>query len=407
MNKEINPKSLKGNEAFKHTLDLMNKLTPMNESVTNASLEFVKRGPNNLTYVIIRENRKYFIKTTKETQFKVEDLEYTGGLQNKLQEAYNTYEDALKQLNLTFRDLNEMYEVKGGSNLFEQDYFDIEDTEDIDEEFGKKYKLRVPNDNPPPAPSPEPSPSFGDQGGSSNPEMESPEIQDVPNDGGEDFSGDGSQGEIPNDNTEDTSDIDIEDEEDPVKYIQKLTGKLGQKIRELTDIDPKLEKYVMNSIVSALHIDKMDKKDRMDIIKKFTKRKGMESDMGEPTAEVAPEPVGESFGEDESYQSVSRKGPFNYQTALSDFQSNNGNEENSTDELDMDAIFQELRNGGTETKPGIKTPVKPYKPKRPSPFNPDPGTAPGPKANTDELERKLMSRRFKKRDIGSEDHFNI
>jgi hypothetical protein len=429
MKENINPKSLKGKEALQHTLDLMNKLTPIKESVSTASLEFVKRGPDGLTYTIIRENRKFFIKTTTETEFKISDLKYTGGLQNKLQEAYDTYEAALKHLNLTFQQINESYKNKGGMNLFEQDYFDIEEDE------GKKYKLRLPHQSEPtPVPSPEPSPS---PVASSEPAVdggeESPEIEDVPSDdagmGGDDMGTDDMSGE-------DDIDIDDDDEEDPIKYIQKLTGKLGQKIRELPEPDPKLEKYVMNSIVSALHIDKMDKKDRMDILKKFKKRKGMESDMG---GQESPEPVSneenvDESGSDENFGMMSVKGPFKYQTVFQKQSEDEGSEiKFKKMDIPMDedrmmkrkmAIAKELErarsrknsirasdeyvdmDSDTEVKPDVKTPPKPYTPKRPSPFQPPrPSTNPGPKAHKDEFEEKYkkLNNKFKKRDFGSLD----
>lgn len=412
MNQKINPKTLKGNESYKRTLDLMDKLTPLNESTINASLEFVKRGPDDLTYVIIRENRKYFIKTTKEIEFKVEDLSYIGGLQNKLQESYTSYEDALKHLNLTFHDLNERYEIKNGLNLFEQDYFDIED---VDEDFGgKKYKLKLPNSGA--NSNPTPAPSFNDQESNDvapEPEMESPEIEDVPADN--EFGDSSPENDM---DYEDDDSEDIDDEEDPVKYIQKLTGKLGQKIRELTDIDPKLEKYVINSIISALHIDKMDKKDRMDVIRKFKKKNGSQSDMGE------------SMDSDESFHSKSFKGPFNYNTAMAGHQKSNHHRENDREndreneirsELknrrdekwkDLDSIFQNISQEKLDTisknndSPTIKEPIvkpkTPFKPKRPSPFRPNtPKINPKPKADIDELEKRFeLSRKMKKSDFG-------
>lgn len=454
-NSNVNPKSLKGNEAFQHALDLMNKLTPINESTPNASLEFIKRGPNNLTYTIIRENRKYFIKTTKNTSFKITELEYVGGLQNKMQESYNSYEDALKHLNMKFHDLNETYKIKKQINLFEQDHFDIE--EELDGGMDrKKYKLRLPNSGggEPSAPAPEPSPApIPSDNAPSVDGVESPEIEDVPSDdAGYDDSGEDASSDIE----------DEDDEEDPVKYIQRLTGKLGQKIRELDQMDPKLEKYVINSIISALHIDKMDKKDRIDIIKKFKKRRGMESDMGLSSDQSSKMPVdnsggeqdmGESFNEsdmDEKYGMMSMKGPFNYESLASSIKDNDrtsmkfkkmdiGMDEESeiTDEdfLRHQEIAKELsrarhhkRHGdrfknmdiqfhkhndidmNTEVKPDIKTPPAPHKPKRSSPFQPPrPNTTPGPKANRDELEEKFksFSSTYKKKDIGSNHDFDL
>ena len=301
-NQNINPKSLKGRDVFNRTLELMDKLTPINESVINASLEFIKRAPNGLVYTIIRENHKYFIKST-------DNLDYIGGLQNKMRESYPSYEEALKHLNMKFQQINELHNIKSGYNLFEQDSVDSEDVSN--EETGlkeKKYKLKVKSEKggspeETPMTSPEETPS---------PEMESPSIEDVPAspEGEETSDMDSLPGgespeetpeETPMGGEEDEEDIDIDEEEDPKKYIQKLTGRLGQKLRELSEVDPKLEKYVINSIISALHVDKMDKQDRIDIIKKFKKKRGMESMMKE------------SYDMDEYYGMMSLDGPFNYE----------------------------------------------------------------------------------------------
>jgi len=121
MNQNINPKSLKGKDVFSRTLDLMNKLTPINESVVNSSLEFIKRAPNGLIYTIIRENHKYFIKTTKNPEFKISELGYIGGLQNKKDKVYPSYAKAIKQLNLKFMSLNEAVGKSGQINVFVDD----------------------------------------------------------------------------------------------------------------------------------------------------------------------------------------------------------------------------------------------------------------------------------------------
>lgn len=318
MNKNINPKSLKGKDIFNRTLELMDKLTPINESVINSSLEFVKRAPNGLTYTIIRENRKYFIKSTEKTEFKISELDYIGGLQNKMDESYNSYEEALKHLNMKFQQLNEMYGNKSGINSFEIDEVEVDEVDSDEQEDVKdrKYKLKIKSDST--ETETPPSDDMGEMEPSG--EMETPEISDAPADsdmgemepsgememGGEDTgemepSGDEETGETEMGGEEDEIDIDIEEEEDPKKYIQKLTGRLGQKLRELSEVDPKLEKYVINSIISALHVDKMDKKDRIDIMKKFKKKKGMESVMTE------------SYDMDEYYGMTSLDGPFNFE----------------------------------------------------------------------------------------------
>jgi hypothetical protein len=70
-------------------------------------------------------------------------------------------------------------------------------------------------------------------------------------------------------------DGDIEDEEggpSNLKLIQKLTGKLSQKLRMFEKdkgLDSQDIKYVINSIVSAIDLNKLDDDDREDIVDKI------------------------------------------------------------------------------------------------------------------------------------------
>jgi hypothetical protein len=67
-------------------------------------------------------------------------------------------------------------------------------------------------------------------------------------------------------------DMEGEDEEISVKVIQKLTGKLGQKLRTLDQQEGLTSediKYVLNSIISAVDLDKLSEEDRDDILANF------------------------------------------------------------------------------------------------------------------------------------------
>ena len=59
------------------------------------------------------------------------------------------------------------------------------------------------------------------------------------------------------------------DEDGDTKKIQKYTGKIGQMLRDMDEADLDLEKYVINSIISAMHLDEMDEEDKEDIIAKL------------------------------------------------------------------------------------------------------------------------------------------
>lgn len=66
--------------------------------------------------------------------------------------------------------------------------------------------------------------------------------------------------------------VDANEEEDPKKFIEQLTGKLGQSLRKYTETqggpDFDLEKFAINSLLSATHTSEMDEEDKKDIIKK-------------------------------------------------------------------------------------------------------------------------------------------
>ncbi len=90
----INPKKIKGQKQLNRMKDLMSKMNTLTESKTFSELELIKRGPNGIVYGIIRENHDYFIKTTEKKggTFLAEDFNYVGGLQNKYDERYGTYD---------------------------------------------------------------------------------------------------------------------------------------------------------------------------------------------------------------------------------------------------------------------------------------------------------------------------
>jgi len=99
-----------------------------------------------------------------------------------------------------------------------------------------------------------------------------------------------------------------EDEVITLKVIQKLTGKLAQKLRAFQDSQEEEEpmtskdiKYVINSILSALNLESLDEEDKEDILNKLEGVEaeeefgGEEMDMEEPEGEEMSmeEPEGE------------------------------------------------------------------------------------------------------------------
>ena len=87
----------------------------------------------------------------------------------------------------------------------------------------------------------------------------------------------------PFDDTPFDAGVEADEDEDPEKYIQQLAGKLGTTLRKYTEDngepDFELEKFAINSVISATHTAEMDKEDQRDIIKKVKSSGNDEKDV--------------------------------------------------------------------------------------------------------------------------------
>ena len=261
MGKFVNPKKIKGQDKLNRIKDLMGKMNTLTESTSHSELELVKKGPNGVVYGIVRENRNYFIKTSTKTngELKSNDFDYVGGLQNKGTEKYNSYADALKHLNMKFDMLNESFGVDNNVNLFETDGtpiaggasfgFVLPEMEGKDEEIISDEKMVLNVDVP-----------------KSEEPVEDEVDMDIDTEVEVDPFGDDGSMEV---------DTEVEDEgsgdegDGFTKKIQKLTGKIGQMLRDKDDPDAELDKYVINSIVSAINWEEIPDEDVEDIISKI------------------------------------------------------------------------------------------------------------------------------------------
>jgi len=269
----IKPKGIKGQDKLNRIKDLMGKIDPLTESKTLSELEVIKKGPNDIVYGIIRENQNYFIKTTTKTEgeVKAEDFDYVGGLQNKNEERYNSYNDAVKQLNLKFDMLNESFGVKEDNRIFEAD--------GVAFGGGAGFGFVLEKDAPPEEVNYEGEEEtlIADQKKVIKVDAPAQPAADIP-----------VEDEVEIDMGADIADVDMEDEEVEVdieedgdevtKKIQKLTGKIGQLLRDLDEPDPELDKYVINSIISAVDWENMSDEDVEEIIAKIEGDDEEESD---------------------------------------------------------------------------------------------------------------------------------
>lgn len=111
-NSNIRPTGRKGRETTDRIKELMN-ITPIKEGVDRSTEVVTKKGPDGKAYAIIKENNQYYIKVADKTDGLVmEDFKYIGGLMNKTSEAYHSYSEATKQLNMKFINLAESAEDK-------------------------------------------------------------------------------------------------------------------------------------------------------------------------------------------------------------------------------------------------------------------------------------------------------
>jgi hypothetical protein len=255
----IGSEKLEGSEKLKRIMEIAryNEVTP-NPINENSSVEYSIKLSDGATYQINKEKTGYVIKKSiNEGSF-----DYIEPMKNR--NHYSSYSQAFKRLNLIAKEVNKLVGNDSEISLFSEQ---------------KKYTLKTPT--PAAAPSTEPSPA---------PDMDAP----APDMGDEDIPAPDMDAPAPDmdapapdmgDDDLPTPDMGGEEgggEESSMKSIQKLTGKLGQKIRsytseeELTSDDAK---YIINSILSAIDLSILDDEDKEDIMSKFEGEEDMDSDM--------------------------------------------------------------------------------------------------------------------------------
>ena len=277
--KPIGSEKLQGMDKIKRIMEIArfneNIPQPVNET---KSTEFSANLADGNTYFIVREKSGYIIKKGLNESM----ADYTEPIQNR--KYFSSYSQALKKLNLMAKEFNTIYENEEGTSLFS--------------EQKKKYKLKLPGkpkaeETPAPepvaepAPIPEPAPApMGDTGNELPPPPAGNEMGgELPPQVGEDMPMGDEMGDMSEPSDEDMDEVppmddemgdeeksSKKDEESSFKVIQKLTGKLAQKIRKFNsedDMDSNDIKYVINSILSALDVDLLDDDDIEEIISRL------------------------------------------------------------------------------------------------------------------------------------------
>ena len=282
----IGSEKLQGMDKIKRIIEI----SRYNEHIPNPvneieSKEYSRSLADGNRYEIVKERLGYIIKN----QISEGVSEYIDPMIHR--KYYPSYSQALKRLNLMAKELNVLHENRSEVSLFgeEKKYYlkrDMTEKLDMDpnsmDELDEQAPVPAPAPVPSPAPAPAPAPA--------------PEESPVE-----------PEGEFPSPE-EGMEDDEMDNEEEVTfKSIQKLTGKLAQKIRDFDskgeDEDESMDsndvKYVINSILSSLDLSVLDDDDVDEILSRFEdEEEGMPSEDGMDIEEpMEPSPEGEEGGE--------------------------------------------------------------------------------------------------------------
>ena len=262
--KPIGSEKLQGMDKIRRMIEISNYNGHQSNTVNeNESANFNRMLADGNRYEIVKEKTGYIIKK----QLSEGVLEYTEPMKNR--KYHSSYSQALRKLNLMAKELNSVNEHKEEISLFgeEKKFFLKKGTKEIDEQAAVPAPAPAPVPVPSPAPAPEEEPMPEPEMDMEEPEMDMEEPEE-------------------------------DNEEVTFKSIQKLTGKLAQKIRDLEskseDEDEGMTgndvKYVINSILSSLDLDKLEEDDVDEIMSRFEgEEEGMDTEEGDEDMDMGME----------------------------------------------------------------------------------------------------------------------
>jgi hypothetical protein len=291
--KPLGSEKLNGMDKINRIMEIARyKETPKQSINELSTTNYTITLPDGNIYAIVKEKLGYVIKSGLNES----TLDYVNHMRHR--KHYRSYSEAMKKLNLMASEVNR---VSG----FEENISLIGEQTDVK----KKFILKLPNTSktkptveepatPPPAedmsatpPAPDAmgmgdmgvTPPTEGMGGEMPPAPDAMGMGDMgttpPPPPGGDMGIEDMSGEVPPSPEDELGGIGDEesDDEEPqgptgLKSIQKLTGRLSQKLRSFEKekgLDSQDIKYVLNSIISALELENLDEDDKDDIISKF------------------------------------------------------------------------------------------------------------------------------------------
>ena len=254
--KPLGSEKLTGQDKLKRIMEIarFNEVIPSNINETARSEYSISLADGN-KYEIVKERQGYIIKKT----ISESETDYIEPMKNR--KYYSSYSQAFKRLNLVAGELNRINENEEGVSLYgEQKRFTLKTPKPAADSMPAPA-AEVPA-VPPAVPAPALPPS---------PNAEMPAGDELGMDMGD--MGMAPDAEVDVDATMDVETPEMGDTEQVTfKTIQKLTGKLTQKIRTL-DADQGMTsediKYVINMVLSSLELKTLTEEDREDILSKF------------------------------------------------------------------------------------------------------------------------------------------
>ena len=328
--KPIGSEKLDGMDKIRRIMEIAryneNIPTPINE---DKSSEYKLSLADGNTYEIIKERQGYIIKQTISESVS----DYIAPMKNR--RYYSSYSQALKKMNLMAREFNQLHGNESGTSLFEQEGEKKKDTKYVIPTSKQPVTTTTTTIAAPPvaappvaappvaapttpqpmeeqgdpaldpllAPQPVPAPAPDPAAAPAPDPAAAPAPEEVP---------------VPEEGME-PEEAPATEEEVTFKIIQKLTGKLAQKIRTYTgqeEMSSNDTKYVINSILSALDLTTLEEDDVEDIISRLegeeeeidgeeeglegeemdTEGEGMEGEVTEPQPEAEMGEEYDNFG---------------------------------------------------------------------------------------------------------------
>ena len=252
--KPIGSEKLTGQDKINRIMEIarFNETIPQVINETAKSEYSISLADGN-KYEIVRERQGYIIKKT----ISESETEYIEPMKNR--KNYSSYSQAFKRLNLVAGELNRINENEEGVSLYGEQ---------------KKFTLKTPKPATPESEAPAVP--------AAPPAVPSPELPPSPMDGVEDMGMEDMGMEDMGTESPEVDDVDVdidvdteeggEEEQVSFKSIQKLTGKLTQKIRTLESQEGMTSediKYVINMVLSSFDLNSLSEEDKEDIMSKF------------------------------------------------------------------------------------------------------------------------------------------